>query len=290
MNIKGTLIRMARNLLLGQPKKIVVQPQIVTLAPNELLKGRVALITGGTSGIGFEMARTFVDSGASVIITGRKREKVDAACKKIDALAANKGKVRGIDWDNTKVDTFKARFGELLALSPDGKIDILVNNAGVLVGMNLQEEPEQFDLMLNTNLRGSYYLSILFGRYFKEQHIPGNILNVASSSSLRPAVSAYTLSKWGIRGLTMGLAKAFAPYGITVNGVAPGPTATPMLLPDASDIRHPKVPIGRYVMPQEIANIAMLLVSDAGRAVVGDIVYATGGAGTVTYDDINYTF
>lgn len=102
--------------------------------------------------------------------------------------------------------------------------------------------------------------------------IKGNILNIASSSSLRPANSAYTISKWGIRGLTSGLAKSLAPYGITVNGVAPGPTATPMLLKeDIHNISHPNLPAGRYVLPEEIANMALFLVSDMGRMVVGDM-------------------
>lgn len=124
----------------------------------------------------------------------------------------------------------------------------------------------------------------------KENQIKGNILNIASSSSLRPAVSAYTLSKWGIRGLTLGLAKVLAPYGITVNGIAPGPTATPMLKSDVDSITNNDIPLGRFVMPEEIANMAVFLVSEMGRSIIGDIVYMTGGAGVVTYEDMKYNF
>ena len=86
----------------------------------------------------------------------------------------------------------------------------------------------------------------------KDNNIRGNILNIASSSSLRPATSAYALSKWGVRGLTLGLAKSLAPYGIVVNGIAPGPTATPMLLGDDTDnIARSRIPSGRFVMPCE---------------------------------------
>lgn len=95
----------------------------------------------------------------------------------------------------------------------------------------------------------------------------------------------------GIRGLTLGLAKSLAPYGITVNGIAPGPTATPMLLEDSqSNITNNSNPIGRYVLPEEIANMAVVLVSSMGRTIVGDMIYMTGGAGIITYDDINYSF
>ena len=114
--------------------------------------------------------------------------------------------------------------------------------------------------VLNTNLKGVFFLSQAVGRYMKDNKIKGNILNIASSSSLRPATSAYTISKWGIRGLTLGLAKSLAPLGIVVNGVAPGPTATPMIMHgDRSNITFDHIPAGRYAMPQEIANMAVFL-------------------------------
>ena len=124
------------------------------------------------------------------------------------------------------------------------------------------------------------------------EYIKGNILNVASASSLRPANSAYTLSKWGIRGLTLGLAKALAKDGITVNGIAPGPTATPMLMKDNQNDNMvlERLPLGRYIMPEEVANMAVILVSSMGRAIMGDIIYMTGGAGILTYDDVPYSF
>ena len=78
--------------------------------------------------------------------------------------------------------------------------------------------------------KGVFFLSQMLGKYFVTNNIKGNILNIASASCIRPADSAYTVSKWGIRGLTLGLAKTLAKYGITVNGIAPGPTATPMMI------------------------------------------------------------
>ncbi len=234
--------------------------QIVNLAPNELLRGRTALITGGTSGIGFHIAKAFLHSGATVIITGRDKLRVQSACDKLQEDGPYDKRVFGIVMDNTHVGSFDDCFRQALdsaKLGGSNGIDILVNNAGVLGASLPNATEDEFDKVLSTNLKGVFFLSQLFGKYMKDNHIEGNILNIASSSSLRPAASAYTLSKWGIRGLTLRLAKTLAPYGITVNGLAPGPTATPMLLQDDTNgISLNSNPIGRYALPEEIAKRA----------------------------------
>lgn len=284
MTVKS-FIKRAVSLL--QPKhQTFVNVQV--LQPNEYLSGRTALITGGTSGIGFEIAKAYINAGATVIITGRNEQRLSNA---VSALGGGK-KCLSIQLDNTKVDTFKDKFNEILSLLNGQKLDILVNNAGVLGCYISNGTEEEYDAVLDTNLKGVFFLSQIVGHYFRDNQIKGNILNIASSSSLRPAASAYTLSKWGIRGLTVGLAKALAPFGITVNGLAPGQTATPMLIKDerGGDLHCPGVPIQRYVLPEEIANMAVILVSDMGRAIMGDIVYMTGGAGVFSNDDMNFWF
>lgn len=150
---------------------------------------------------------------------------------------------------------------------------------------------EEFDRILSTNLKSVFFLSKMIAAEMVRNGVRGHILNIASSSSLRPAISAYTLSKWGIRGLTQGLAKMLAPHGIVVNGLAPGPTATPMLgKEDYSDIALPTNPIGRYALPEEIASMALFLCSSQGDTIVGDIVYMTGGAGVIENNDLDYRF
>lgn len=144
--------------------------------------------------------------------------------------------------------------------------------------------------MLDTNLKGVFFLSKKVAEYMKNNNVHGNILNIASSSSLCPANSAYCLSKWGIRGLTEGLARTLAPLDIVVNGIAPGPTATSMLMNDTSNLYHSKLPLRRYALPEEIANMAVILVSSLCRTVVGDIVYMTGGAGNLTNENLTYNF
>ena len=267
-----------------------VTAQVVTLAPNQLLKGKVALITGGTSGIGFHIAKAFLDSGASVCITGRNISKVNETCEKLKAHSSDySNRVYGIELDNKNISSFELKIKDILKYYE--KIDILVNNAGVVGGEIATVTEDTYDNILDTNLKGMFFLSKEIGKYMKAKCIKGNILNIASSSSLRPAASAYTLTKWGTRGLTLGLAKTLAPYGITVNGIAPGPTATPMLgKNDGDDLSFPDNPLGRFALPEEIANMAVYLVSSMGRTIVGDIVYMTGGSGLITFDDVSYNF
>lgn len=271
----------------GEPD--IYTANIVKLHPNELLKGRCALITGGTSGIGFFIAEAFLNAGAKVIITGRNFEKITKAKDTLSKL----GEVYALEMDNTSVDSINRGVEKALNIVNQynlEKIDILVNNAGINGGHLPNSTEKQYDDVMDTNLKGLFFISQTISKYMVDNKIKGNILNVASSSSLRPAVSAYTISKWGVRGLTLGLAKSLAPYGITVNGIAPGQTLTPMMGKDINNTNliNENIPIRRWIKPEEIANGALFLVSDMGRTVVGDILYMTGGAGLLSYEDVNY--
>lgn len=261
---------------------------IIDLSPNNLLEGKTALITGGTSGIGYAIAEAFLKSGAVVIITGRSSDRINRSLKELSCF---KDRIYGIVLDNTDISSFNVKLDEILSMLCGRKLDILVNNAGINNAHNIKDATEEdFDCVMDTNLKGPYFLAQVVGKYMRDNRIHGHILNIASSSSLRPAVTPYALSKWGLRGLTLGLAKAFIPYGIIVNGLAPGPTATPMMMNDTSHIEHPNLPLGRYIMPKEIANMAVVLCSDMCCSIVGDVVYMTGGAGLVTLEGDNYKF
>ena len=287
MDLRSIIKRSLLYIVKGIPN-VHTTANICLLNRNELLKGRNALITGGTSGIGYAIATSFVNSGASVCITGRDEGRIATACEVIRKCSLG-GVVQGIVLDNREVDCFEEKL-HLASEMMGGKIDILVNNAGVLGCDFSHGSPAEFDNVLDTNLRAVFFLSQAMGHYMKNKNIKGNILNIASSSSLRPAVSAYTLSKWGVRGLTLGMAKSLAPYGITVNGLAPGQTATPMLNKTKDNIYNATNPLGRYILPEEIANATVFLVSDMGRAIMGDILYMTGGSGVFDNSDMDYSF
>ena len=280
MIIKRIINAIIRRIIEYCPKKIVKVPIYIPQFQSDLLKEKKALITGGTSGIGLAMAKAFIRSGAKVAITGRSKEKIDDALSLLDCNAF------GLLIDNTKVDTFKNGIDECVEVL--GMPDILVNNAGQIYCTTFgNTDLDNYNSIMNANLRGAYFLSQEVANRWIANGIKGHILNVGSSSSLRPGNSPYVLSKWGIRSMTIGVAKELIKHGIVVNGIAPGPTSTKMFVKgEENGINWDKNPSGRLVTEEEIANLAVVLVSDLGRMVVGDMLFVSGGAGVITVDDL----
>ena len=182
------------------------------------------------------------------------------------------------------VGSIKSKVKEAAALFDENRIDILVNSAGIVVKKDFWSTDEvEYDGIMDTNAKGTFFMSQAVGLMMREKGIRGHILNVASSSALRPAWGPYQMSKWAVRGLTLGLADKMIPYGIVVNAIAPGPTATPMLGKETGDsIYEPYTPSRRYATPEKIASLAVFMVSGAGDMIVGDIFFMTGGSGTIT--------
>lgn len=266
------------NKIFSRFKKVVKEPVYVPVISGELLKGKTVLITGGSGGIGSAIARRCKENGATVIISGRNQEKLSLAAKEIDAIP--------FVLDIQNISGMESAFSNLAG---QYRIDTLINNAGLQAGAQLGKTTEEdFDKTLSTNLKGTYFLSQIFSNYLIQNEIKGNILNVSSVSGHRPAISPYMVSKWGITGLTEGMAKKLIKHGIVVNGIAPGPVATEMLGLDGKNLNYDRAPAGRYSDPVEIANLAVFLISDMGRMIVGDTVYITGGCGNLTFDDVGY--
>lgn len=270
-----------------RPKR-VVKASVVSVNQTDLLLNKYAFITGGTSGIGFAIAKAFLCSGGSVVIAARRKDKIVESVDDLSRFLRPNQAIKGVILDCSNPQSFPNVLEQAEEEIGCSCFDILVNNAGVGGGQWGHCDEEDFDRVMDTNLKGAFFLSQLVAKRMVDKNVKGNILNVASSSAIRPAASAYMVSKWGLRGLTVGLAKSLIPHGIVVNGIAPGPTATPMLAHDQNDIYLPTNPAGRFVMPEEIANFAVMLCSQAGRMVVGDILYITGGSGVTTFDDITY--
>lgn len=263
-------------MLLKTEKKIPIPTPV---NPTELLKNRVALITGGSSGIGLAIAESFLKSGAKVIIAGTSNEKLLKCLEKLGGVQTS-----SIVIDVLNVESLSEKVRLAAAIFPENRIDILVNSAGVVSHSDfLDMSGQEYDSIMDINAKGTFFMSQAVAKYMIENRIKGHILNVTSSSALRPAWTPYQMSKWAVRGLTLGMADRLLPYGIVVNAIAPGPTATPMLGRNEGDsIYHPNTPAKRYAMPSEIAALATFMVSDMGDMIVGDTFYMTGGSGTIT--------
>lgn len=277
MEIKQSIKRVIKAVI--HCKKEIV-PIITPVCQEKLLDGKIALITGGSSGIGFAIAQAFLNCGCKVIIAGSSVEKLEKAAKKL------RGEVLTLPVNITDIASVPEKVMEAVSLFEENRIDILVNSAGAHHSLSFEDMTEtEYDKIMDTNVKGTFFMCQTVGRFMIENKIKGHILNVSSSSALRPAWGPYQMSKWAIRGLTLGLAEKLQPYGIVVNAIAPGQTVTPMLgKSNCDDIYNDYAMAGRYIMPEEVANLAVFMVSDMGNMVVGDTFYITGGSGTITFE------
>ena len=257
---------------------------------QKVLHGKNTVITGGTSGIGFSMAETFLNAGCdNILITSRKIERLEESITILQREYPDKqNNIFGAILDLNEIDKYDNCFLEMIERL--ARVDIWVNNAGIYQGTRFGAVTEdEWDNIMDTNLKAQFFLSQVVANYMIKNGVEGNILNICSSSSYRPAIDPYMLSKAGMSGLTLGMAKKLIQHNIVVNGIAPGPTFTPMLhKKDGDSIKHGGVPAGRYILPQEIANLAVFLVSPMGRMIVGDVIKMTGGSAVTTFDDVRY--
>ena len=246
---------------------------------NNLLENKVALIVGGTGGIGAAIAEAFIEAGAKVIISGTKEEKVKNAVEKLGDCA------RGIQIDLNKVGGFDNKVSQAISLFPENRIDILVNCAGVHGNQTFGSVSETtYDSVMNTNLKGMFFMTQVVSNYMKEKRIKGHILNVSSAAALKPGYTPYEISKSGVRSFTLGAAAELIPYGIIVNAIAPGPVATAMLGRKEGDTLYTDcIPAKRFATPSEIGQLAVIMVSDMCNLVIGDTFYVSGGSGTIKY-------
>ena len=260
---------------LTRAKKLIPIPEPVNT--DKLLDGKIALITGGSGGIGMGIAKAFINSGAKVIIAGTNEQKL----RKCLSILPEGGYLLLNVLD---VKAMPEKVKEAANLFPENRIDILVNSAGVVSHSGFENmTEEEYDSIMNINAKGTYFMSQAVSKFMIEHKIKGHILNISSSSSLRPAWTPYQMSKWAVRGLTLGLADCLLPHGIIVNAIAPGPVATPMLGKNEGDeIFNATNPSGRFAMPSEIANLAVFMVSSMGDLIVGDTFYITGGSGNIS--------
>lgn len=266
------------NAMLKWKKEI---PIIHEKEDGNLLRGKVALITGGSGGIGFAIAKKFMDCGCKVIVAGTNEQKLRTKCDELG------GECKYMVLNVRQVSNFDAYIKEAAAMY--GRIDILVCSHGIHTGRShfdfLNVTEEEYDSVMTVNLKGTYFLCQAMARYMITYKINGHILIISSHRALEASWSPYRLSKRGVAGITEGMAQRLLQYGIVVNAIGPGPAATAMQddLIEGS-IYTPNNPIERYTLPEEVAEYAKMMVSDLGNTIIGQTLYMSGGAGVVVSD------
>ena len=269
MSFKQYLKRGARFIIKGVPTKNITA-HIAYLQPDGRLKGKKIIVTGGGKGLGAAMAAKFVSEGASVLISGRKEADLKATADKIGCRFLT------LDvQDSFALDRFIQDADEIL-----GGADCLVNNAGISLHEStfFDVTPETFDAQIATNLRGGFFLTQSFTKILLKEKRKGNVLFVSSETGETVDIRPYGFTKAAVNSMVQGLACLFVKDGIRVNAVAPGITASDMtgfkadgnlfLAGNATE---------RVYLPEEVAETACFLLSDASGCISGQVIVCNNG-------------
>ena len=263
MSIKSRLKHLVSFLLHGDSKPVYAN--ISYLSPNETLRGKKVVITGGGRGLGFSMAKKFVAEGAEVLIAGRNIKVLEESAKKLEC------KYLQLDVSKpSEFDAFMDKAEELL-----GGLNVLVNNAGISLHENtfFDVTPETFDKQVDTNFKGAFFLTQTFIRHIQNTDTKACVLFVSSETGDTMDFRPYGFTKAAINSMVQGLAYLFAKDGIRVNAVAPGITASDMTgLSTEGDISYRGNISGRVYMPEEVAEVAAFLISETAGCVSGQII------------------
>lgn len=255
----------------------VIYSPVSFVSPGNRFSGKRVLVTGGTSGIGYEIAKEFLSEGAKVIITGRRKNKLQET---VTTLGGGEN-LASLLWDITDVSNSEEKLEEAVKIF--GGIDIFINNADIYEYMDWRICTEElYDKVVNTNTKGLYFICQSEGNYFEKSGQKGKIINICSRNSIDAFNDPYSISKWGAACITKGLAKELVGKGIIVNGIAPGNVSTNIHGDDTTlDMTYnaymPSHPTKRWVLVEEVASLVLYLSSDSANSIVGQIIAVDGG-------------
>ena len=244
------------------------------------MDGKVAVITGGSKGLGKEMARVLAEAGAHVVVASRDADKVLAVAEELQSVFGQT--CRGYGCNVSQAEQVKLLVARVL--NEFGQLDVLINNAGINIRGPIEElSLEQFRQVQDTNVTGMWLMCREVAPYMKERR-RGRVINVGSTLSVvsMPGRTPYAASKGAVLQLTRTLALEWGPYGITVNAILPGPFGTEMnrpLMEDPEDYQAfvSQIPLGRWGEVEEIGGLVLFLASDASSFVTGAGIAIDGG-------------
>lgn len=243
------------------------------------LQNKVALVTGATRGIGKAIALKLFKEGANVVVNGTKIEQ--DFYQNLTVMKSKKNEIIKIKADVTQIKEVEKMTREII--QKFGKIDILINNAGIVKdSLLIRMKEEDWDAVINTNLKGTFNCTKILSKYMIKQNTGGKIVNISSIIGITGNIGQanYAASKAGIIGLTKAIAKELAPKKINVNAIAPGYIDTDMTrqLPEKIRINlQEKIPLRRLGTVEDVAQVAYFLVSEAASYITGQVIIVDGG-------------
>ncbi|MBO0345566.1 SDR family NAD(P)-dependent oxidoreductase [Roseibium limicola] len=244
------------------------------------LNGKRVLITGASSGLGEHFARLCAKSGAYVGIAARRTDRLDELEQELVGLGASGARAIELDVsDGASIHACRAK-----AVEAFGGLDLLVNNAGIIrEGRALDKTAEDFDAVMDVNLRGVWLMAISCGRHWRDSEEPGNIINIASTAGIRvrAELASYSVSKAGVIQMTKAMALEFARHNVRVNALAPGYFETGLnegfFQTDKGERLLKQIPMRRKGEMQDLDGPFLLLASDASSYMTGAVIPIDGG-------------
>ena len=268
--------KIAKNFLKYLKSGGVVYVNLQANPNKKRFEGKNVLVTGGSSGIGKEIAKEFLEEGASVMVTGRNAEALDI----LQAELGNSN-LHTIIWDVSKVGEAKVKLNEVARTL--GRIDIVINNAGIYDAAAWDKVDESmYDRVNDINAKGLFFMCQAEGEYFINNKIKGRIVNINSIAGIKSGFDPYSVSKWGSVCITKSIAKILVEQGIVVNGIAPGNVVTNIHNgvrgKDVKDNAYmPAHLTERYTLVEEVASLALYLSSDMATNIIGQVIAIDGG-------------